>query len=153
MREREDAAAARERFDFGFDHFENGAMSQHELVGIGCAEQFLGPTLEAALDAFFNAGEKVHCSISPSLTAAFTISAAAGAAAVPPYTPFSTNTEKAIRCAAVPYGAKPMNHACEAASCNSAVPVLPAMGTLVAAARRPVPPVTTSRMNFASVCA
>src|ERR1051325_7464972 len=86
----------------------------------------------------------------PSFTAAFTISAAAGAAAVPPYTAFSTNTESAILRVDEPYGANPMNQACEGASASSAVPVLPATGTL-ADARRPVPEVTTSRMNRPSV--
>src|ERR1022692_4095143 len=46
-----------------------------------------------------------------------------------------------------------MNQACEGASDNSAVPVLPAIGTLVVAAFRPVPCVTTSRMNFPRVAA
>ena len=45
-----------------------------------------------------------------------------------------------------------MNQACEGALANSAVPVLPAMGT-DASARRPVPEVTTSRMNLPSVAA
>ena len=38
----------------------------------------------------------------PNFAAAFTISAAAGAALVPPYTPFSTNTETAILRVPVP---------------------------------------------------
>ncbi len=45
-----------------------------------------------------------------------------------------------------------MNQACEGASASSAVPVLPATGT-DAAARVPVPEVTTSRMNLARSCA
>src|ERR1022692_2381640 len=88
----------------------------------------------------------------PSFTAASTICAAAGAAAVPPYTPFSTRTDRAILRAPAPYGAKPMNQAWEGASASSAVPVLPATGTL-AVARRPVPWVTTARMNCPSVLA
>ena len=52
-----------------------------------------------------------HGWINPSFAAAATISAAGGADAVPPYTPFSTKTEKAILRPAPPYGAKPMNHA------------------------------------------
>src|ERR1019366_6156132 len=63
----------------------------------------------------------------------------AGAAAVPPYTPFSTRMEKAILRPAPPYGAKPMNQACDGPSASSAAPVLPATATL-AAPRRPGPP-------------
>src|ERR1035438_5338006 len=44
-----------------------------------------------------------------------------------------------------------MNQACEGASASSAVPVLPAIGTPDAAARRPVPETTASRMNRARV--
>ena len=44
-----------------------------------------------------------------------------------------------------------MNQACDGASANSAVPVLPAIGTVVAPARLPVPDVTTSRMYLPSV--
>src|SRR5579875_1318575 len=93
--------------------------------------------------------------ISPKSAAALTISAAAGAAAVPPYTPFSISTDIAILrvlAAAALCGANPMNQACEGASASSAVPVLPAIG-IAPAARRPVPEVTTSRMKRARVCA
>ena len=45
-----------------------------------------------------------------------------------------------------------MNQACDGASASSAVPVLPATATL-AAPRRPVPEVTTSRMKRPSVAA
>src|SRR5579872_3062103 len=46
-----------------------------------------------------------------------------------------------------------MNQACEGAFTSSAVPVLPATATPAAAARRPVPVVTTPRINLANVCA
>src|ERR1035441_6133252 len=79
--------------------------------------------------------------IRPRLCAAVTSAAAAGAAYVPPYWPFSINTAKAMRLPAG-YGANPMNQACEGASASSAVPVLPAIWTGASAARRPVPCVT-----------
>jgi hypothetical protein len=44
---------------------------------------------------------RFYCA-NPSFAAAFTISAAAGAAFVPPYTPFSTNTDTAILRVPVP---------------------------------------------------
>ena len=44
-----------------------------------------------------------------------------------------------------------MNQACEGALARSAVPVLPAIGKLAPPARRPVPVVTTWRMNRPSV--
>src|SRR5260370_37664586 len=112
--------------------------------------------MEAALDGFLDFRKKAQgCRptwIRPILTAASTISAAAGAAAVPPYTPFSTSTENAILRAAPPYGAKPMNQAWDGAPPSSAVPVFPATATL-AAPRRPVPVVTTSRMKPPNVAA
>src|SRR5215813_7968949 len=100
-------------------------MQDDEVVRLAGAEHAIGPVAETALDGLFDFGEQVHGRINPSLAAASMIWAAAGAAAVPPYTPFSTSTETAIFRPAPLYGAKPMNQACDGASASSAVPVLP----------------------------
>src|SRR5262245_27338505 len=74
------------------------------------------------------------------------ISTAIGAAADPPYWPFSTRTANANYLPPPWNGAYRMNHAWDGFFSSSAVPVLPAIGILVPAAERPVPFVTTARM-------
>src|SRR5271157_4627425 len=102
VRIRKDALAAGHRLNLAADLFQDGAMHQQQLAGIGRTEHPLREAAEAALDALFDFGKQVHGWISPNFAAAFTISAAAGAAAVPPYTPFSTNTASAILRGAAP---------------------------------------------------
>ena len=75
----------------------------------------------------------------PSSRAAVTTSPASGAAARPPYPPFSRMTANAIRFDTDAYGAKPTNHECDGAPSISAVPVLPATSSGCAISPRPVP--------------
>ena len=117
------------------------------------AEHALGPAAEAALDGFFDFRKQAHGWISPSFTAALTISAAAGAAAVPPYTPFSTRTENAILRAAAAIGREADEPGVRRRVGQFRGAGLAGHRHAAAAARRPVPPVTTSRMKRASVAA
>src|SRR5450755_1073283 len=139
---REKAPPALYGLDLAFDFLEYGAMHQQQFVGLGGSEGALGPLAESALDGLLHFRKETHgcfpAPISPKLCAAVTSAAAAGAAYVPPYWPFSISTANAMRLPAG-YGANPINQACEGASASSAVPVLPAICKDAWAARRPVP--------------
>src|SRR5262249_44591274 len=126
---REEPLPTLDDLNLAFDFLQNRAMHHEQFVRLRRSEGPLGPLAEGALDGLLDFRKNFHgccpapagfaAPINPKLLAAVTISAAAGAASVPQYCPFSTSTAKAIRLPAV-YGAKPMNQACEGLSASSA---------------------------------